>query len=332
MEIITNLSSNSKTTRLPYIDNIKGFGMILVVLGHVINAYSTDESYNSNLFMDFVSIFYMKMFFFFSGFVYLFKESKCSLFIIESFKTLIWPCLIIWGGNMLGIMLIRIMHGDSPWFTLPKSEYIDFYWFCKCLFLSRIVLFLSCKLSSQKKNSILRVLFLNTLLVIILYLPIGFEIPWGFKTIHLYYVLGYVAKSYNVFEQKKIYIIPISVLLLLIMCIIRYGINPCPLVYKMTSVFLPIPIIALIHYIFKYILNKGMFLLTGIGKKSLMIYLLHLCILSFFYHILDYYVDRSCLYSVESWIIIFTFILIVSYLGAKYLLENRTLHKIIFLK
>ena len=62
-----------------------------------------------------------------------------------------------------------------------------------------------------------------------------------------------------------------------------------------------------------------MFLLTGIGKKSLMIYLLHLCILSFFYHILDYYVDRSCLYSVESWIIIFTCILMVSYLGAKYL-------------
>ena len=99
MDIITNLSSNSKNTRLPYIDNIKGFGMILVVLGHVINAYSTEESYNSNLFMDFVSIFYMKMFFFFSGFVYLFKESKCSQFIIESFKTLIWPCLIIWGGQ-----------------------------------------------------------------------------------------------------------------------------------------------------------------------------------------------------------------------------------------
>lgn len=98
MDIITNLSSNSKTTRLPYIDNIKGFGMILFVLGHVINAYSTEESYNSNLFMDFVSIFYMKMFFFFSGFVYLFKESKCSQFIIESFKTLIWPCLIIWGA------------------------------------------------------------------------------------------------------------------------------------------------------------------------------------------------------------------------------------------
>ena len=99
MDIVTNLSSNSKNTRLPYIDNIKGFGMILVVLGHVINAYSTEESYNSNLFMDFVSIFYMKMFFFFSGFVYLFKESKCSQFIIESFKTLIWPCLIIWGGQ-----------------------------------------------------------------------------------------------------------------------------------------------------------------------------------------------------------------------------------------
>ena len=29
MDIKTSISSNSKTTRLPYIDNIKGFGMIL---------------------------------------------------------------------------------------------------------------------------------------------------------------------------------------------------------------------------------------------------------------------------------------------------------------
>ena len=85
MDIITNLSSNSKNTRLPYIDNIKGFGMILVVLGHVINAYSTEESYNSNLFMDFVSIFYMKMFFFFSGFVYLFNN--CSLHLISKLSS-----------------------------------------------------------------------------------------------------------------------------------------------------------------------------------------------------------------------------------------------------
>lgn len=95
---MSKLESIAARQRLPYIDNVKGFGICLVVLGHVMNAFSTDEMYDNNLFMDFVSTFYMKMFFFFSGYVYLFRGGDISGFIKKSFISLIWPCLVIWGG------------------------------------------------------------------------------------------------------------------------------------------------------------------------------------------------------------------------------------------
>ena len=232
---------------------------------------------------------------------------------------------------MLGIMIIRIIHGESPLFVLPKSEYINFYWFCKCLFLSRIVLFLTCKLFEQNNKSVICVLLSNIFFVLILYLPIGVDIPWGFKTIHLYYVLGYVIKSHNILDAKKQSILFASAVLLVVLCILRYSINSYPLVHKLTFVVLPVPIIVLIYYIFKGFLNEVLFL-TEIGRKSLMIYLLHLCILSLFYHILDYYFDRSLMYNFVSWMIVFTFLLFASYQGAKYILKNRVCTKILFLQ
>ena len=56
-------------SRITYIDNVKCFGMLLVVLGHTYYEMAPLEEYNANIPMDFVPIFYMKMFFFYAGFV-----------------------------------------------------------------------------------------------------------------------------------------------------------------------------------------------------------------------------------------------------------------------
>lgn len=76
--------------------------MLLVVLGHTMHAYSSKEMYADNMFMDFVATFYMKMFFFFSGFIYIFRDTSIVGFIKKSFVSLIWPCLAIWGGVYFG--------------------------------------------------------------------------------------------------------------------------------------------------------------------------------------------------------------------------------------
>lgn len=322
-------------SRLAYIDNIKGFGMLLVVFGHVLYRYSTLAEYESNLFMSFVVLFYMKMFFFFSGYVYTFKDQSVKMFVWHSFKSLVYPCLIIWGGNIIALLGIKWLSGQSLELNIPREEYVNFYWFCKCLFVSRVVLYLSLKPFKLSKHYVMISFMLNIALLFLLYvLPSGYEIPWGFKSIHIFYVLGYVFKEKNIFEKVNSGVaIPLSFFMVIVLSTIKYSIGGSSAEWlKISSVLIAYPVIFMIYYIFKIIANHSIWLLTSCGTNSLLLYIIHICLLSISSSVID------LIFSIEHvnrvlWICgFFPTLLMISLYVSKYIKYNKVLSKFILLK
>lgn len=298
------------------------------------NSFSTPLEYDSNLFMDFVSTFYMKMFFLFSGFVYVYRKQKVVTFISNSFKSLIYPCIIFWILNILVIMFIRKLNGVTPFFKIPSHEIINFYWFCKCLFVSRIVLFLCCMLDNHIKSKYSDILFVSILIIGIMYaLPSNLKIPWGFRTIHIYYVFGYYLNQKKILEKSnKTIFIPFAIALILGLISIRYTVDISPIVRKITSVIMPIPIILLIYYFFKKWLNIKVWLLTDLGRCSLMVYLVHLCVLSILCQIIDFAITRSLLFNYSCITVIFVILLMISLFISKIVINSRIAQRVFFLK
>ena len=322
----------AKNGRIPYIDNVKGFGMLLVVLGHVMNSYSTDEMYDNNMFMDFVAVFYMKMFFFFSGFVFIFKNEMPLEFIKKSFVSLIWPCLVIWGGNVLTISLIRGMCGYGFLPDIPQKELIDFYWFCKCLFVCRIALFCICKLHNKINKWWTNEVLVSVAFIVLLYALSNYIEWWGARHMMQYYILGYAAKKYNLFTKfKENPMICLSFITIVGLSVLRYS-TSMPLLVKLTSVTLPLPIMLFVYYVFKRYLNKEIWRLTEVGRQSLLVYLLHIAFLCIISTSMKIATDTSVFFHLWFWIPMFLILTELSLMAAKYIKANSFLCKIILLK
>lgn len=123
--------------RLEYIDAMRGFTMLLVVLGHVI-MYSYHESEETIVtFNQAIICFHMPLFFFISGFVF-YKatrvwnwETVCK-FLSKKMMILIFPTLffliiydLLFDYNIVDSFLSVTKYGY--WFTITLFEYFVFY-------------------------------------------------------------------------------------------------------------------------------------------------------------------------------------------------------------
>lgn len=318
--------------RMPYIDNVKGFGMLLVVLGHVIHAFSTKEMYANNLFMGFVALFYMKMFFFFSGYVYVFSDTSIMVFIRKTFTSLAWPCMVVYGGGKLLTFCIttflKSQDDTTEFFTI--DELINFYWFCKSLFVCRIALFCFCKLNKKEKKWWSNEIVLSILFIAGLY-AMSVEL-WHIKLMMVFYVLGYISNKYSVFSllnKKRVTLLAVAGIVGL--CIVKYAATVA-LAVKLASMFLPLPIIVFVYYTFKKYLNRKVWMLTAIGKHSLLIYLLHILILKVTNTVLENIMDISTLFNILFWIPFFVLLTAASLLTSNIVTNNAYFRKIVLLK
>ena len=332
----------SVLSRIPYIDNVKCFGMLLVVLGHTYYEMTPLEEYNANIPMDFVAIFYMKMFFFYSGFVYKFKDIGTLSFTWKSFKSLIYPVILFTILNMIlreCYLMTYEKHISVTWDAL-----IDTYWFCKCLFVCRIVLFLTIKFTIAQNRinhnfyTLGGVLIISIITTILMYaFSMYIEIPWGFKTVYPYYYIGYIIASSKFqvknYEMRKMLIF-FSIFGVLLLSWMRYDIGEInPTIDKFTHVLLPIPIIYLIHIFFKSFLNKEIAFLSTFGKTSLLIYLIHLLILSLFCTVYDsVFESRLSLNNIVAIILVFFILSIASLQIGLKINNNKLLSRILLLK
>ena len=88
---------NKDNTRLYYLDNLKGFTILLVVLGHCIQ-YGMPSTYQDSILYQFIYSFHMALFFVISGFLSYKKEFSLSKAIGKRAYRLLLP-YFIWGGQ-----------------------------------------------------------------------------------------------------------------------------------------------------------------------------------------------------------------------------------------
>lgn len=147
-----------KMKRLSYIDSLKGFAILLVLLGH--NSFNDYVTYV-------IYFFHMPLFFFISG--YLAKTPEVS--IKQTFKrkwgTLIYPYFVfgiiillyntvldklrgMFSVNKFFRRIAAILYGNFIFEN--NSDYIGTLWFLVCLFCTVLISEMIIKLNSQKKE------------------------------------------------------------------------------------------------------------------------------------------------------------------------------------
>ena len=131
--------------RLDYLDGLKGFLILLVVLGHVIQKMYCPEQFDENLLFRMIYSFHMPAFFCASGFVAKYDKIEMDLFgkvIVKRFKQLIIPFLtwgIIWHLTFHETILFGFFKApdNSLWFLW------DLFWI---VFVYNIALFFWAKI------------------------------------------------------------------------------------------------------------------------------------------------------------------------------------------
>ena len=116
--------------RIAYIDRLKGFAILLVVIGHVVQFLYCPNNFDTNIVFRFIYSFHMPLFFILSGMVTNLKlgsvEELCQK-VKSRFLQLVVP-FVLWGG-ILSLFIIRqsffnifIEPDTSLWFLLVLFE------------------------------------------------------------------------------------------------------------------------------------------------------------------------------------------------------------------
>ncbi|MDO4354906.1 MAG: acyltransferase family protein [Clostridia bacterium] len=172
--------------RKRYIDFIKAFGIILVIMGHVNFANGAIKAW--------IYLFHMPIFFFSAGLVI--SKRLCKDFFIKRFWTLIVP-YAVWGliyAQLTIPNIVKIAYGS--YHTIDSASSLSSLWFLPVMFLSSIFVQIILKMTDKK----MAILVLGGVSFLIgIALPknqVGY--PWCVDVAFIavfFIVIGYVSKD-----------------------------------------------------------------------------------------------------------------------------------------
>lgn len=279
-------------TRIIYIDRLKGFGIFLVVLGHLIQSNVTDGVGN-NLF-NIIYSFHMPFFFFLSGYVALkiikiISLKEIPFFIKNKAISLLIP--------MLSWPFIR-KYFFSKTYDLSILNFINMFfqemlnpglWFLQMLFLIYVFFsfyyLLSKKFNSGSKIGIDFLLLLFTILI--LGFVYFFTKNHGILTFLLnysFFMIGVFISKFNCLKELIVNKFLSSLILLIFLLIVGfYNFKEQDLItMKLLKVIISITAIISFYSVFKK-LNIPNWLdlyLCNLGQNSLIIYVTHFSFIS----------------------------------------------------
>lgn len=198
------------SNRIEWIDNAKGLGIILVIMGHI--------SISSVPVRIWLYTFHMPLFFFLSGCTFNYKKyQKLSQLIKSRIKTLLIPYLIFAILNLsIGIIKMSLFHETYDWFrrmigtfvSVRGTIYSNGPWFLTCLFSVEVIAWIIIRLTRNKKNAIL-FYSIGCLFAGYLYISyIGVLTPWAIETALIaimFFEIGYCYGRY-IEKIKNFYI------------------------------------------------------------------------------------------------------------------------------
>ena len=197
-------------TRIEVIDSLKGYAIVLVLLGHVI-VLSNPSDFSQSWLFAFIYAFHMPLFFFLSGYVVNQKPVDPFIaFFYKKSKGLLLP-YFIW--LIISIMVVNSFNLDNEiWNYLIKHlVFFDNIWFLPVLFISFLILYLFIIienfLSAYKLQDFTLLLFL-----------IGYLVSWGFEPpfqglmlvrwFSPFVIIGYLTAERGERIIKKKYLVP----------------------------------------------------------------------------------------------------------------------------
>lgn len=174
--------------RIDLIDNLKGYAILLVILGHSIQTYYVD-SFDDNVIFRFIYSFHMPFFMFLAGYVA--NKNPDVNKIKQLFTRLVIP-FFIW-GIFSYILKLGYWSDHRNFFELFWHPDVGL-WFLYILFLINLFYFIVYKLYNYKR-------ILGGLLVIPVYLMFCSLVLFSVEC--KYFILGMTC--YFIFEKYKIY-------------------------------------------------------------------------------------------------------------------------------
>ena len=125
-------------TRFEYIDNMKGIGIILVVIGHCLAPISIPRVT--------ISSFHMPLFFFLAGYCFLFERNPIFVdFLNKRLRQLIVPTFVF----TLIISLLSVCFINNYELSSLKAKLPGALWFLPVLFLAEILFYLLYKVCEK---------------------------------------------------------------------------------------------------------------------------------------------------------------------------------------
>ena len=160
-----------KTERIRYIDIYKGFGILLMIMGHVKFGQRFDL---------YIHAFHMPMFFFISGFLFQYKDFK--KLISRKFISLIVPYFIFGIFNLIMCILLipnfKIIRYLEKMFMFNNYQCLDItgaLWFLTCLFFANIIFFLIIKCFGDKWSLLICILSVGFIYFTKIKLPLSID-------------------------------------------------------------------------------------------------------------------------------------------------------------
>ena len=263
------LRTRTMNNRLLYIDSLRGFAILLVIVGHLIQ-YNYKSSLENPIF-NIIYSFHMPLFFFISGVSTAISKRKDNITIFKyttrKFKSLILPS-ITW------TLLVPLFFQSQ--FIYDNS--ISAYWFLNVLFCIHILDEIITRCSKFLGNGYIKPI-LVALLVSICFIIDFKRIPvWYF----LIYMLGYYFQYYKIGNKLNGYVVSIAVLVfLLLVGYYNYGEttagNP-----ERIWMMMPLSLLASISliYLFLHLPDRMNEWMSVIGRRTLAIYLCHFVFVS----------------------------------------------------
>ncbi len=277
--------------RIEWVDMLKGFGIILVMLGHA----PFPEPLRIELYT-----FHMPLFFFLSGYVFSIKKySNFKEFLIHKAKTLLLPLMVfsIFMTIVSTIFDILSKIGYSNLITNLNRNIFDIIfqargetvvsalWFIGCIFFCQVIFYLILKIVKEDNLKILISINIVFIIGVIYRILIDTNLPYSIDVsliAILFLGLGYLFKIY--FEKIKIYF-KLKYIILYLSINILFGFLNFKSIHGRIDMFCNIYgnylffIISAISGIFMCITLffniKKISVLNYIGKNSLIYYSLH---------------------------------------------------------
>lgn len=274
--------------REKWIDVVRGFLIILVVLGHSISG----PYYDLNSGIDYIYLFHMPAFFILSGYLYkdrdesifklLFKRAKRLLIPYISYLILINIPIII--NNYIDTKDIANLYRNII-FTLLGGQFLNQYsgvlWFLTCLFFTEAFFIISNRLFKNDYLRIISVVFLYTLAHIEAWFFSGGKLPLALDISLItitYFAIGFYFKKLLINRKVAIisFIISIVTLFLIKIGYINFGLELWGHHYTnyILDLIIPASISLMIFNLCSY-LEKSK-ILEELGKNTITIMCLHI--------------------------------------------------------